>query len=176
MLSLMGFFVGVHMEITQELLRSRYAYDPLTGSLKNKISIGLAKKGEEAGSLTKEGYKTLSVNRTFIMAHRAIWILMTGSQPIGDIDHIDGCPSNNSWSNLRQASRSQNLCNTAIRKNKSSSGVKGVHFCKNSNAWLARLRINGRMVYREAFKTLEEAAIAIKTNRERIHGEFARHE
>lgn len=164
------------MILTQELLAERFDYDPLTGIFTNRISVRGAKKGCQAGSATRDGYRTIYAYGNFMMAHRAIWILMTGSPAAEDIDHIDGCKSNNSWSNLRLASRSQNLCNTAIRKNKSSSGVKGVHFCKSSNAWLARLRINGRMVYREAFKTLEEAAVAIKENRERIHGEFARHE
>lgn len=164
------------MQITQELLLERFDYDEKSGNLVYRYDIsGRAMAGQIAGTLNK-GYLRIAIKSRTYAAHRLIWLYMTGSNPEGDIDHIDGDRSNNRWSNLRKASRSENLCNTSIRKNKSSSGVKGVHFCKTSKAWIARLRVGGKFVYREKFETLEEASAEIQIHRTMIHGEFAKHD
>src|SRR5437879_1070269 len=58
------------------------------------------------------GYRCGRLNRDYVMAHRVIWKLMTGNDPI-QVDHIDGDRSNNRWENLRDVTASENRRNTA---------------------------------------------------------------
>lgn len=161
------------MEITQEFLRKRFDYNPITGEIIYRYRTGpLAKEGQVAGTVTKNGYLSIQVLKKRIYVHRLIWIYMTGDIPNEDVDHIDGVRTNNQWSNLRLASRQQNMFN---KPGKSSSGIKGVYFVPKTSRWVAELRIDRKRVYQEYFATLDAAAQGIRINRIRLHGEFANH-
>jgi len=70
------------------------------------------------------------------------------------IDHIDGCPTNNSLSNLRWVTHQENMRNV---KPRGKSGVKGV--IKYGNRFQVQTTgLDGKHKHHGTFKTIEEAA------------------
>lgn len=88
------------------------------------------------------------------------------------VDHIDGNGLNNRRSNLRVASRSQNLCNRP-KPSSNTSGFKGVWYYKARNRWLAEIRHNGVKHRLGYFTDRIEAAKAYDRAARELHGEFA---
>lgn len=97
---------------------------------------------------------------------------MTGDMPDA-IDHIDGVPLNNAWTNLRPATVSENMRN----KRKSRSGLKGVERVTGyDNKFSARIKFEGKRHYLGIFGTEREAHEAYKAAAVKYFGEFARFE
>lgn len=104
-----------------------------------------------------------------ILLHRVI-----AGSPVGmDVDHIDSNGLNNSRSNLRVATRSQNSYNQRVSK-RNKSGVKGVHQHTQTGKWCAQIRAQGYREHLGSFDTVEEAHAAYKQAAARLHGQFAR--
>jgi len=97
---------------------------------------------------------------------------MTGKFPFGEIDHVDGNRSNNSWSNLRRATRSQNAANT--KKNTNTSGRKGVSWDKQTQKWRAKIQHHYRSVCLGRYDALDKAATAYAEAAKKIFGEYAK--
>lgn len=118
--------------------------------------------GTEAGNMMQNGYRKLKFCGKQYLTHRIAWLLQHKTWPIGDIDHIDGNPSNNKLDNLRDVSHSANLQNrkSATRKNKT--GFLGV--VKRKNKYAAHTTKNGKQVYLGLFDTAELAHQAYKEN------------
>ena len=151
----------------KELLR----YDDVTGKLywksttSNRVSAG-----DEAG-YESQGYRRVTVLGKRVMAHKLVWFLVTDEWPDFELDHIDLDRSNNKFSNLRKASRSENFFNkTKYATN--TSGYKGV--TKRKNKWIAQIAANGKHHYLGIFDTVEEAAIAYAEGSKNFHGEYGR--
>ncbi|TPL66648.1 HNH endonuclease [Mesorhizobium sp. B2-4-1] len=64
------------------------------------------KKGYRYGTLTWGG------KSNHHLAHRVIWKLVTGEDPVGDVDHWNLNKANNRWSNLRDATGTNNQANS----------------------------------------------------------------
>jgi len=116
--------------------------------------------GTEAGNMMQNGYRKLKFCGKQYLTHRVAWLLHHGAWPMGDIDHIDGNPSNNKLDNLRDVSHSVNLQNrkSATRKNKT--GFLGV--VKRKNKYAAHITKDGKQVYLGLFETAELAHKAYK--------------
>ena len=71
------------------------------------------------------------------------------------IDHIDGNPLNNTWSNLREISGGENVRNQKLSKN-TRSGVTGVYLRENGR-FIPHLRVDGKLKTFGTYKTLDEA-------------------
>lgn len=136
--------------------------------------------GRSAGCVlfARGGRKYISINLRqgggplHYLAHRIIWAMVNGPIPDGmDIDHINRNGLDNRMSNLRLATRSENLQNS-VRRNKH--GVKGVSLHKKSGLWRSEIMVNMRKVDLGYFKTKGEAAVARAKAAIRYHGEFAR--
>ena len=160
--------------VPAELLRTRLDYDPQTGVLTHKErSIGDAASprqakswntrfaGAEAFTATNfAGYKVGCVRGDRLMAHRVAWAIYHGRWPQGQIDHINGDPSDNRIENLREVSQAINCRNKRLRKD-NASGIAGVHWLARINRWQVSIpNGSGGNVYVGVFKTLEEAASA----------------
>ena len=59
---------------------------------------------------------------------------MAGAWPPQFVDHIDRCPSNDHWNNLRLATPSQNNANQKINSS-NTSGFKGVSWNEARRKW-----------------------------------------
>lgn len=91
------------------------------------------------------------------------------------VDHIDDNTLNNSRSNLRLASKAENMRNTTLRRN-STSGYKGVSFSKIMNKWEAYITVMYKKIHLGFYDTPEEAHKAYCEAAIKYHGEFARFE
>ncbi len=105
-------------------------------------------------------------------AHRVIWAMQTNRWPPENIDHIDRIKANNSWNNLRSASKSQNCANVASRKN-STSQYLGVSWVRSKGKWVAKIAKNKEVMFLGYFKCEIEAASAYDMAATRLHQEFA---
>jgi len=149
-----------------ERARALLSYNELTGDLFWKVSRGrLAKAGWAAGTIV-QGRRYVKIDGKFHLAHRIIYAMKTGAFPAGQIDHIDGNPSNNAWANLRACSFPQNMQNRKVSK-RNKSGLIGVS--KHGNAWQATIAVDKVYHYLGRFKTPEEAHEAYKAAKRRLH-------
>lgn len=152
-------------------LRSQFRYDPDTGYFWRLRRIGRAKPGVPAGS-GAHGYVLIGINNGQIYAHRLAWLYMTGEWPSGEIDHINGCKSDNRWANLRTASRSENQANTSIPTH-NTSGVLGVGWDKRRRTWRAYIKVNRKYVHLGHHPDIESAILARRAAEQRHFGPFA---
>ena len=90
------------------------------------------------------------------------------------IDHIDGNRLNNSITNLRWASNSQNQSNAKKTTKKTSSIYKGVYKCKITNNWRAQIRKDGKLQNLGCFDDEKEAARTYNNKAAELFGSFAK--
>lgn len=132
--------------------------------------------GNIAGTLIKtRKYWHVKVGAKGILCHHAIWIIFNGSIPNGmQIDHVDGDKMNNRIANLRLASASENSMNIGVRKD-NKAGVKGLWKDSGRNRWCGQVMVAGKAHYKNSVRREVVEAWLIET-RNKLHGEFARHE
>jgi hypothetical protein len=154
--------------LTAERLREVLNYDPQTGEFRWRIDRGRRfKAGMVAGSKTHRGYIVIRIDDALHWAHRLAWLHMTGEWPTGEMDHKDRNGINNVWSNLREASRGQNMVNSVHRN---LTGFRGVN--RKGARFQAQLKQGGRILTLGTFDTPEEAHAAYRAAAEKLHGEF----
>ena len=150
-----------------ETLREHFSYDPETGvlSLKKSFNHNGLRVGQPLGYKNTEGYLRFSFKGERYLVHRVIWVLMTGEEPVQEIDHINRDKADNRWCNLRACSKTQN------RANRETWGkyLPGAH--KNSIGTTWTSSGNGKRLGN--FATEKEAHDAyVKWHREQ-YGEFS---
>jgi hypothetical protein len=116
------------------------------------------------------GYRYLCVKQKDYRAAHVAWFFMTGEDPRGFVDHINGDKDDNRFENLRVADDSQNQANARWRTN--TSGVKGVRMLSQGK-WSAMITVNGKAKNLGAFDTVVEAARVYKHAAIDQWGEFA---
>jgi hypothetical protein len=125
-----------------------------------------------AGWLNDGGYRLVSVLGKRIRVHHIVWWLNTGKWPEEFLDHKDRDRANNSFDNLREANRTQNMYNALHGKN--TSGYKNVSWCNTYNKWVVRVTADKKLVFARTYPSLEEATAVAKEVTKQFHGEFAR--
>lgn len=126
------------MTITATRLRELLHYDPETGLFTWKVARQGTRAGAFAGALN-HGYLRITIDWRHYPAHRLAWLYMTGEWPADLIDHINLVSDDNRFVNLRQATRAQNMHNSA-RPRTNTSGVKGVS--RYAGRWKAQIKVN----------------------------------
>ena len=129
--------------------------------------------GKEAGTIDA-GRRQIVINKKHYKTHRLVYLMFYGYMP-KEVDHIDGNPLNNDITNLRQADRSEQNCNTKLRVN-SKTGIKGVSWDTNRNKWIVVVNKNKQTVYRNRFDDIELAELVAIEARDKFHKHFARHQ
>ena len=129
-----------------------------------------------AGKPDEKGRRWVSLrNVGMLLVARVIWAWCYGIDPGENIvDHKDTDPSNDSFRNLRLATRSQNQFNqkTSVAN---SSGIKGVYYQQARGKYVAMLKIAGKSKYLGSFDTAECAGKEVARVRRKLHKEFANH-
>jgi len=164
--------------MTQDYIRSILHYNPETGVFCFKAREdrrpcwNSRHAGKPTGTKNSRGYIVIRVDDKLYLAHRLAFLYMKGFMP-KTIDHADGDPSNNKFSNLRACTTSENLANTRLRKD-NKTGYKGVFYLKRLNKWKAYIRKYGKSKTIGYYDNPEEAAAAYKKEACRLYGDFAR--
>jgi len=164
--------------ITAERLRELMTYDPDTGLFRWKAAGGRGPTSHHSGDIVgfvskDQGYWRAWVDgRLYCGMHRLASLYMTGKWPPKDsIDHHDLDGSNNRWSNLREATKSQNSAN---RRSNNSSGLKGISWDPKRRRWCARITVRGRTMHLGWFPCKIAAHLAYVVAADKYFGEFAR--
>ena len=168
-----------------EYLRERLDYDADTGVLTwrkqpldafatvsegNRWNTRYA--GEAAGYVRSDGYLDFRIDGRRFLAHRVAYAIAAGVDPgTMQIDHIDGDRLNNRISNLRSATKSENMQHRVGQDAKNTSGFRGVY--RHRRGWLAQVKHNGKQYSFGTYPTREQAAEAAKAARAHLFGEFA---
>lgn len=155
------------MMITQDQLRNELAYDPETGVFTRLIARPRQPLGAVAGTLDESGRVRICVNGKIYRAHRLAWLYIYGVMPVGDLDHIDGNPSNNAISNLRVGSRAQNMQNQRHARSDCVSGLLGVSV--RGAKFRAEIRAGGRRLNLGTFCSAEEAHSVYLAAKRQLH-------
>ncbi len=148
--------------VTQDEIKQWLNYDKNTGIFTwkaERTGVGHGPKkviGAEAGWAQESGRRQIRINKKDYYAHRLAWLYEYGYMPSEFLDHIDGDPSNNRISNLREATASQNAQNTKL-SSINTSGYRGVSWRKNRNKWTSGIYIKKKYKYLGSYNTPEEA-------------------
>ena len=131
-----------------------FSYDEHSGVLRWKARDGdspvvkrfnTLRAGKIAGGKNKiNSYVELHYKGSTVRAHRVIWGIVHGVIP-GEIDHINGDPSDNRLINLREVSHKVNGMNQKTPSN-NTSGAIGVYWHKQSSKWLAYIKVNYKKI------------------------------
>ena len=158
--------------LTQERLKELLHYDPETGIFtwlirtSYRVAVGAA-AGSRAVHRGGREVIQISLDKKLYLAHRLAWLYVYGHWPSADIDHIDRCSTNNAVSNLRCATRKQNMENTGLQSN-NTSGFKGVSWGKELCKWVAHIQHNRKQIHLGSFDTPEEASLACEAARDKL--------
>lgn len=123
--------------LTQARAHELFDYDPDSGMFKRLIRVSNAMPGAPAGTVHKAtGYIQIPADGRKYLAHRVAFLMVNGSFPENEVDHINGDRADNRWINLREVTRTQNSRNHALdARNKS--GVYGVCWRETHCKWEA---------------------------------------
>lgn len=166
--------------ITLERLKQRLTYDPVSGILTWNYCEGIHRDfndshaGKPAGSLSKDGYVALTVDRRYYFAHRLGWYCVTGQYPDRHVDHIDGDRANNAMRNLRLATPLQNTQNKTFDGLGGASKKRGAAFQKREGRWSSKIRYDGVYKWLGYFDDEDSAAAAYEAAAKELRGEFYR--
>ena len=165
----------VRTDLTQEIVKELLAYNPASGKLtwrhrsrrwlpepKSHLLWNAAHAGQPAFT-TKTADGSLRgklCNRTYL-AHRIIWLYVTGEWPDLEIDHINRRPWDNRFSNLRHVTGYQNQRNQALHRN-NKSGYPGVHWRPKLGKYLVRIGPRYVGVYPTKLQAIAARAAANK--------------
>ncbi|QDP50289.1 MAG: hypothetical protein Tp178MES00d2C33159851_79 [Prokaryotic dsDNA virus sp.] len=122
----------------------------------------------------RNNYITINLDNVYYRGHRLIYKLVSGLEPVGVIDHIDGDPTNNRIENLRDCSVQENCFNSVKTYNneKSTSQYKGVQITR-SGKWLASIH-KGEVLLSKLFDDERSAAEWYDVQALELFGVFAK--
>ncbi len=156
-------------------IRNLFFYNKKTGILRWKITMGRNRPaGTIAGSINGQGYREVMIQGKTYQVSRIIWLLVTGKWPNGEVDHKNLKRTDNRWTNLRDATKSQNQANCKAYSN-NSTGLKGAGLPDKKNGkYYPYIQVNKVKIRLGGFHTALEAHRAWVIAAKKYHGEFAR--
>jgi hypothetical protein len=161
--------------LTEKRLRELLFYDQETGLWTWIVRRGKRGAGALAGSIDHDGYLQIMISGVRYGAHNLAFLWMIGRWPDPTCDHKDLVKANNRWSNLREATKSEQIANQSLTK-KNTSGLKWVRFDKRVQRWRAETTIRGKYIWLGHFDDRETAYAIACSVVKKAFGEFARTE
>ena len=156
-------------DLTQEIIKRFLDYDPETGVFTWIISPKYnIYAGTRAGLTTKRGCRVIGVaGFGQVKEHHLVWLYVFGRWPYYDkvIDHINGNPQDNRFSNLREVSRSVNSQNMRMHRE----GRAAIHFDKSRKKWMSYINSNGKRTYLGRFVDKRDAEKAYFEAKQKLH-------
>lgn len=109
-------------------------------------------------NINKAGYRTVRIFGQFYMAHRLIWKMMSGVDPLV-IDHINRRRDDNRFVNLRDTTPLGNSWNRA---------ASNVWQVKKNGLWRGQIMFRGHVIRICSFERREDAEKAVAAVREAL--------
>jgi hypothetical protein len=158
--------------LAAERLRCLMHYDQARGYFTWRVGRGgRAAAGTVAGKPDRAGYIETQIDRRYFRRARLAFLYMKGRWPMPQADHKDRLVDNDIWSNIREASPSNNSLN---RERHNKHGVRGVSYrADRARPWSANITIGGKPKYLGLFTCKAEAAAAYEAAAAKHHGRFA---
>lgn len=145
-------------------------YDKETGLFTWRNPANPKWLGRIAGCLKKDkGYVEIRVKGAQFKAHRLAWVVTYKKWPSDEIDHINGVRHDNRIANLRDVTKSGNICNLKGAKSNSKSGLLGVWYDRYTKRWESQIALNGKNKHLGRFNTPEEAHQAYLKAKRELH-------
>jgi hypothetical protein len=119
------------------------------------------KAGNTVGSLSSQGYLQIGINKEIYLLHRVIWTLLYNENP-NQIDHPNGCRTDNRRENLRNVTTAENNKNMSLRRD-NRSGVPGVCWNIYQEKWVSRIGVQGISIKLGVFDDFFEACCSRKS-------------
>lgn len=156
-------------KLSYERARERLSYDADSGELfwLPRPGKGGLRTRKRAGSIKKDGYRWVTVDRAEYAAHRVCWLLHIGRWPDLYIDHINGEKSDNRIANLREVTASENLQNLHRANANNKAGYLGV--CRHEGKFAATIKLHGKQRWLGRFDTALEAHKAYLAAKAALH-------
>lgn len=151
-----------------EKARRYFSYDPETGVITRSVATGGQLIGAIVGTVRRDGYLSIGCQGAEILLHRLAWILYYGEEASDEIDHKDGDRANCRISNLRKADRALNNQNKRKAYKNNELGILGVRRL-DSGVFLARIRVNKKLIRLGRHATAELAASAYINAKRELH-------
>lgn len=161
------------MKLTQARLKELLHYEPSTGVFTWLVNRTNGVKAGDRPGFDVNGYRGVFIDNVMYKLHRLAFLYMEGAFPVAYVDHMNCDKADNRWTNLREATNSQNQHNRG--KIYSSTGCKNVTFVPQRNKYQVGIRVNKKSIFFGYFDDLEFADLVATEAREKYHGEFARH-
>lgn len=137
-------------ELTQQILHE--LLEDHNGYLfwKNpKTSRTTQKANRPIGSICKDGYTRVSINRKTYNVARIVWIYHNGDIPDGlTIDHKDRNRSNNLIENLTTATRAEQLQNRRVQL--------PTYITETPRGWSVKIKLNESECFQKTYKRRSE--------------------
>lgn len=154
--------------LTAERLKEMFHYDPLTGVFNRRISSGRSRAGSFVGWVEHDGYLRVCIDKKKYSLHRLAWLYVFGHDPKGEIDHIDGCKTDNRICNLRDVPRQTNAENARLAHRHNKSGLLGAHG-KKTGKFESWIQASGTRHYLGLFDRAEDAHDAYINAKRELH-------
>jgi hypothetical protein len=143
----------------QARLKELFSYDSETGYFTRLVATSKKRSGEVIKPKSPTGYLHIRVDGRSYFAHRLVWKFVTGEEP-EIVDHIDGRPSNNRFSNLRAVTCKENTWNRTQRSPGTESESVGVYRAHGGTVWRACVRTPQGLIFIGPFKEAAQAVAA----------------
>jgi hypothetical protein len=149
---------SVNAKETLDYITARYVVNTAKGTIHHIGGWrGARKRGVEAGYLHDSGYRMICVAGRMTYTHRIVWLFHYQSWPVGVIDHVNRCRSDNRICNLRDVSVSANNMN----RSPSADSYPGVGLDRTHRTFKAYFRPDsGKRINIGTYKSYGEACRA----------------
>lgn len=155
--------------VTAELVRRLFHYDRYTGVFTRAVKTSpRVNVGDRAGWVDKDGYRVISIYGKTYRAARLAWLHVTGSWPVGEVDHKDTDKSHDWFDNLRDVTKEVNRQNDTKAQRNNKTGFLGVRETPNGR-FAPQIKANGRVLHLGTFDTPQEAHAAYVAAKRQHH-------
>jgi hypothetical protein len=149
-----------------EDVKNHLDYNEQTGVFQWKIrTSNRIKVGDEAGVITKQGYRSVSLFGKKEYCHRLAWFIVHGEMP-ECIDHINGNKLDNRIANLRNTTKAMNNKNQHLSRSGLMLGVSS-YPTKSKVMYRATITEDGKYKHLGSFDSEDKAFEAYKQYREK---------
>ena len=169
-------------DLTAEFVRSIMVYDSERGVLiwRRRDDVPAWWNTRYAGKIAghvhvseDDGYVHVVINSVLYLAHRIIWLYVTGAWPLTDIDHRDTNRANNRFENFRLADGNKNAANRSLCRNNKLK-LKGVHWHRAAEKYQAQIGVNNKRINLGFSDCPAAAHLLYVIASDKHFGEFAR--